>query len=112
MSSDCEIRAVTFADNLAALPESGHLVGVELTDPAGGQWRIENVPGSQGSVRVYAWLLGKYALLDASAATEGLVLYAEHTTDARAHPGKHPNIDRLLAILADGRAWRGRILAG
>jgi hypothetical protein len=30
-----------------------------------------------------------------------LQLYAEHTADARLHPGKHPNIDRLLAIAED-----------
>ena len=29
-----------------------------------------------------------------------LDLYAEHTDDARQNPGKHPNIDRLLALAA------------
>jgi hypothetical protein len=29
-------------------------------------------------------------------------LYAEHTDDARANPGKHPNIDRLLALIESG----------
>ena len=38
----------------------------------------------------------------AAAAEEGLRLYAEHSADARAHPGKHPNIDRLFDIIAQG----------
>ena len=32
-----------------------------------------------------------------AAASLGLEWYAEHTADALAFPGKHPNIDRLLA---------------
>ena len=38
----------------------------------------------------------------ADAARHGLALYAEHTADARARPGAHPNIDRLLAIAEQG----------
>jgi hypothetical protein len=37
-------------------------------------------------------------LLDKTAAHQGLAWYAEHTADARQFPGKHPNIDRLLAL--------------
>ena len=29
-------------------------------------------------------------------------VFAEHTADARTNPGKHPNIDRLLAIAENG----------
>lgn len=100
---------MSFAANLAMLPITEHLAGIVLTGPDGRSARIENLPGSQGSVRLYAWLLGKHGELDAAAATEGLELYAEHAADARTHPGKHPNIDRLLAILAEGRAWRGQV---
>jgi len=98
---------VSFADNLNLLPETGHLAVIELTGPDGEAAVIENVPGSQGSVRVYAWLFAKYGDLGRMAAAEGLELYAEHVADARAHPGKHPNIDRLLAIVVDGRPWYG-----
>jgi hypothetical protein len=35
---------------------------------------------------------------------EGLQLFAEHTESARAHPGSHPNIDRLQNIIASGQA--------
>ncbi|WP_423236267.1 DUF2322 family protein [Amphibiibacter pelophylacis] len=34
-----------------------------------------------------------------AAAQAGLALYAEHTEDARQNPGKHPNIDRLIALV-------------
>jgi hypothetical protein len=92
---------MSFAENLARLPAADGIAAIVLEDPAGGIERIENVPGSQGSVRVYAYLAGKHESLDAVAAEEGLALYAEHTADARANPGKHPNIDRLITI-ADG----------
>ena len=100
---------MSFADNLSRLPETGHLAAIELTGLGGETAVIENVPGSQGSVRLYAWLFAKHDDLGRMAAAEGLDLYAEHVADARAHPGKHPNIDRLLAIVVDGRPWHGRI---
>jgi hypothetical protein len=99
---------MSFADNLAALPSTDHLAAVELIGPGGEAVRIDNIPGSQGSVRVYAFLLGKHGVIDVGAAAEGLALYAEHTLDARAFPGKHPNIDRLIGVVSDGRAWVGK----
>lgn len=88
-----------FADNLKTLPSISHLSHLELYDAAGHcVARIENKPGQAGSLAVYAMLAGKYGQIDADAAAEGLQLYAEHTQDARNNPGKHPNIDRLLAL--------------
>lgn len=98
---------MSFVDNLKRLPETGHLLAIELTGPDGQSAVIENIPGSQGSVRVYAALLAKHGELGRMAAAEGLDSYAEHVADARANPGKHPNIDRLLEIVLDGRPWRG-----
>lgn len=100
---------MNFADNLNLLPEVAQLTAIELTGPEGETARIENVPGSQGSVRVYAWLFTKYGEIGRMAAAEGLDIYAEHVADARANPGKHPNIDRLLAIVVDGRPWGGSL---
>jgi hypothetical protein len=37
--------------------------------------------------------------LTPKAAQEALELFAEHTEDARANPGAHPNIDRLFRII-------------
>ena len=57
---------------------------------------IENIPGSSGSFRVYYHVALKWGGVGPKAAEEALALFAEHAEDARAHPGKHPNIDRLL----------------
>lgn len=91
---------MAFADNLAGLPAADHLARVELIAANGMVEIIENKPGSAGSVRVYAYLAGKHGVIDAAAAEEGLAIYAEHTEDARANPGKHPNIDRLFDVAA------------
>jgi len=89
-----------FQENLAALPSADTLSRIELTGPDGSVGTIENRPGSQGSLRIYRHLVLKHGGIDPVAAAEGLALYAEHTEDARAHPGKHPNIDRLLDVQA------------
>ncbi len=94
---------MAFADQLKQLPPITHLAGLDLLDAHGATVaQIDNRPGQSGSVAVYAALAQRFGTLDAAAATEGLALYAEHTDDARLHPGKHPNIDRLLAIVAGG----------
>ena len=93
---------MSFADNLAALPSVDHLSRLDLVSGDSVVASIENRPGSAGSVRLYAWLVQRYGRIDRAAALEGLRLYAEHSEDARQHPGKHPNIDRLFAIAAGG----------
>ncbi|KAB0304961.1 DUF2322 family protein, partial [Klebsiella pneumoniae] len=35
-------------------------------------------------------------------AEQGLIWFAEHVADARAHPGKHPNIDLLEKVVQSG----------
>ena len=93
---------MNFADTLKTLPEfpGDKLV---LTDASGAEVAtITNAPGTAGSFRVYAYLAQQYGAIDAEAAAEGLAIFAEHTEDASLHPGKHPNIDRLIAILTMG----------
>jgi hypothetical protein len=46
-----------------------------------------------------------------AAARLGLEWYAEHHADALAHPGKHPNIDRLLACAGSGSVLLVRAVA-
>jgi hypothetical protein len=90
---------MSFAENLKKLPGVSHLAALLLLDADGQEIaRIENKPGSAGSVAVYNHLAQTYGLLTPEAARKGLEIYAEHTEDARQNPGKHPNIDRLLAI--------------
>ncbi|MCB5191157.1 DUF2322 family protein [Methylobacillus arboreus] len=90
----------TFSEILAGLEPSDHIEKIELLDSNGNlAGQIENKPGSQGSVKVYQHLYKKYGSINVAAAQEGLTIYAEHTADAEANPGKHPNIDRLFAII-------------
>lgn len=102
---------MAFADNLQSLPSIAHLAALELMDHSETVVaRIENKPGQAGSLAVYAALLSKHGELNADAAHEGLALYAEHTADAKAHPGKHPNIDRLLEVVSTNGVLKGRLL--
>ena len=90
----------TFAENLSALPTLDGLSLLHLLDDQGvTQATIENKPGTQGSFRVYHFVATKWDGLGPEAAREALELFAEHTEDAKQHPGKHPNIDRLLEII-------------
>ena len=91
-----------FAEILATLGATDQLQSLTLIHADGHVEIIENKPGSQGSVKVYHYLWKKYGSINAKAAKEGLKLYAEHSDDARANPGKHPNIDRLLEVLETG----------
>lgn len=96
---------MNFAQQLAALPAVDHLAAIILrvtADTGDGTpaARIENQPGQAGSLRVYAALAQRHGgRITPAAAAEGLAIYAEHTQDARDNPGKHPNIDRLIALI-------------
>lgn len=93
----------TFRDNLQHLPSIEGVGRVELVDANGAVVAsIENQPGKQGSLAVYQYLKQTFGTLDAKAAAHGLAVFAEHTADARNRPGAHPNIDRLLEIVAGG----------
>lgn len=93
----------SFKENLGLLPSIDGLERVDLRDASGAVTAsIENQPGKQGSLAVYAYLARACGLLDAAAAEHALALFAEHTPDARARPGAHPNIDRLIEIAGGG----------
>lgn len=97
------LAIMAFSDNLKQLPPVAHLASLQLTDAQGAVVAtIENKPGQAGSLAVYAALAERHGRINAAAAQEGLDIYAEHTADARANPGKHPNIDRLIDLLASG----------
>lgn len=96
-----------FKDNLAQLPAIDGIERIDLLDGKDGVVAsIENKPGKQGSLAVYAYLQKTFGTLDAKAAEHGLAVFAEHTADARNRPGAHPNVDILLAIIAGGEALR------
>ena len=96
-----------FAANLKKLPGISHLAAINLLDAEGNLIvAIENKAGSQGSLAVYNHLAQTYGAITPDAARKGLEIYAEHTEDARAHPGKHPNIDRLMALVEEKKTLR------
>jgi hypothetical protein len=96
-----------FAENLKALPGVAHLAAIQLLDRDGNVVAaIENKAGETGSLAVYNHLGQLYGAITAEAAKKGIELYAEHATDAQSHPGKHPNIDRLIGLVADGGVFR------
>lgn len=97
---------MAFADNLQKLSPITHLAVLQLLDATGTVVAcIENKPGKAGSLSVYAALAAKHGSINVAAAQEGLVLFGEHTDSARAHPGSHPNIDRLLEVIASGKGY-------
>ena len=95
----------SFKDNLGLLPPIDGIARIDLVDTAGTVVAsIENQPGKQGSLAVYAYLKQAFGRLDGAAARHGLEVFAEHTPDAISRPGAHPNIDRLLDIANGGEA--------
>ena len=97
---------MAFTDNLKKMPGVAHLEAIRLLEGEEEVGLIEHKPGQVGSLTLYNHLAQIYGAITADAARAGLELYAEHTEDARANPGKHPNIDRLLALAEGGRTLR------
>lgn len=105
--------SATFKDNLQQLPSIEGVQRIDLVALDGTVVAaIENAPGKQGSLAVYQYLAQSFADLDAKAAAHGLDVFGEHTADARNRPGAHPNIDRLLAIVAGSEALAIEVVAG
>ena len=91
---------MSFAETLKTLPGVSHLAALQLIDAAGEVVAtIENKPGQTGSLAVYNHLAQLHGAITPDAAKQALDIYAEHTIDARANPGKHPNIDRLIGLI-------------
>lgn len=94
---------MAFADNIKHLPGVSHLAALQLIE--GGQVvaTIEHKPGQIGSLAIYNHLAQIFGAITPQAAHKGIELYAEHAEEARANPGKHPNIDRLMTLVDEGR---------
>lgn len=64
---------------------------------------IENRPGQKLSLSIYHQVAAEFGAINPAAARRALEQYGEHVEAARAHPGTHPNIDRLFRIIAENR---------
>ena len=104
--------AASFKDNLQQLPAVDGVDRIDLVDEQGAVIAsIENQPGKQGSLAVYQYLGQVFGSLDEKAAEHGLLIFAEHTADAKERPGAHPNVDRLLDIAAGGAPLAINVIA-
>lgn len=101
------IPSASFKENLQLLPAIDGIARIDLLDAAGTVVAVvPNEPGKQGSLALYNHLAQAFPALNAEAAEHGLALFAEHVPDAKARPGAHPNVDRLLEIAAGGAPLR------
>ena len=95
------MEVFTFKQNLSDMPAidgiekillyalNGELVG-----------EIPNADGKRGSLQVYNYILGgKDGTIGRIEARNAIAQFAEHSEDAYRNPGKHPNIDRLFAVI-------------
>ncbi len=102
----------SFKENVQQLPSIDGVGRIDLVDGNGiVVASIENQPGKQGSLAVYNYLKQSFGRLDGKAADHGLAIFAEHTADARNRPGAHPNVDRLLAIVAGASPLQIEVVA-
>ena len=96
-----------FKTILETLPTIDHLTGLNILD---GETVIHHIPavaGKLGSLRVYNALAQQFnGKLDHTSAEKGLEIFAEHTADAKVNPGKHPNIDLLLAVIDENKNYQ------
>ena len=97
---------MAFAENIKHLPGVSHLAALQLIEGDAVVATIEHKSGQVGSLTVYNHLALTFGAITPQAANKGLELYAEHTEDARINPGKHPNIDRLIRLIDEGRTLR------
>lgn len=97
-----------FKQVLNTLPNIEHLRGLDVTDTQGNV--IQHIPaieGKLGSLRVYHALALEFDnKLDRTSAEKGLLLFAEHTLDAKANLGKHPNIDLLFNVIKQDLSYQ------
>ena len=99
-----------FKDNLEQFPPVDIVERIDITQGDKPQGSILNADGQRGSLALYYYLYKTMGELDIYAARRGLELYAEHTADARANPGKHQNIDRLILIEATHKPMEMKVI--
>lgn len=99
---------MTFQEYLAQMPDIAHLSGLSVLDEQDNTvHHIPAVEGKLGSLKLYHALYGQFSgCLNAAAAEQGLIWFADFLDDAAAHPGKHPNIDLLQRVKNENLSLR------
>ena len=91
---------MSFKEILETLPAIDHLTGLNVMDRETIIHNIPAIPGKLGSLRLYNALAEKFnGKLNRTSAQQGVEWFAEHVEDAKANPGKHPNIDLLFKVI-------------
>ena len=89
----------TFAENLDSIPTVKTTVLLRLYNELDELVSIiPNIPGRQGSIRVFQHIADAKGQINLEAAKEGLRLFGEHVEDAQKNPGKHQKLELLLAL--------------
>lgn len=102
--------STVFKENLEQFPSIENIERIEFYQNDKLLSSIENVDGQKGSLALYFYLFKTMGTLDLAAARRGLELYAEHTPDARANVGKHPNVDRLILVEATNQPMTMKVI--
>lgn len=97
-----------FKDFLATFPNIDHLSGLNVLNENGEViHHIPAIEGKLGSLKLYNALAENFAgQLNVESANQGIEWFAEHVEDAKQNPGKHPNIDLLLAVVAQNYSYK------
>ena len=89
----------TFAENLKTIPTVENTVILRLYNEREELVSIiPNIPGRQGSIRVFQHLADAKGQINFEAAKEGLRLFGEHVEDAQKNPEKHQKLELLLGL--------------
>lgn len=104
--------STVFKENLEQLPSTDGVEKIDFYLDGTLQGTVANIEGQKGSLALYFYLFKTMGMLDIAAARRGLELFAEHTADAKANPGKHPNIDRLILVEATNQTIEMKVTYG
>lgn len=103
---------MNFQQILLTLPPIDGIRQIDIVNERGElEHTIPAVPGKLGSLRIYNALAQKFSgMLNQESAQQGLIWFAEHCTEAKQNPGKHPNIDLLFRVLEQHHQWQIKVI--
>ena len=89
----------TFEENLKSIPTAEKTVLLRVYNQRDELVSIiPNIPGRQGSLRVFKHIADKNGLIDFEAAKEALGIFEEKVVDAQNNPGKHQKLELLIGM--------------